>query len=66
VEINGANNRQKTALMKAVQNGHKAVAKMLLAEGADTTAEDWEGKSALTVASEAGRQDMVELLLTKQ
>jgi len=49
-------------LILAAKNGRKAVIKLLLAAGADVTAEDWEGKTALVLASERGRPEIVELL----
>lgn len=48
--------------MKAVYNGSKEVVRVLMAAGADPTATDWEGKTSLARAIEAGHDELVELL----
>ena len=51
-----------TALILAAGTGHMGVAALLIAKGADVNARDASGATALTVASRAGHQALVELL----
>lgn len=51
-----------TALMWAVGNDHTAVVKALLDAGADLNAKDHDGTTALRIASERGRSEIVQLL----
>jgi len=61
-DTNAKNNQQASALMLAAKNGHKAIVKQLLAAGVEAAAEDWEGKTALVMASEKGLKEIVEML----
>jgi ankyrin repeat protein len=36
--------------------------KLLLGAGANAAAQDWEGKTALAIAAQTGRSDMIDLL----
>jgi ankyrin repeat protein len=56
----GRNNRD---LLWAAWNGQKAVVKVLLEKGADLEAKDDTGQTPLSVASEKGHKDVVQLLL---
>ncbi|KAL7923796.1 HET protein [Trichoderma austrokoningii] len=53
------------AIFHAVNNGHAAVVKMLLARGANINIEDFYGYTPLLLATEKGHEDMVELLLER-
>ena len=56
----GRNNRD---LLWAAWNGQKAVVKVLLEKGADLEAKDDTGQTPLSMASEKGHKDVVQLLL---
>ena len=62
MDVNLRNARGFTALMVAARNGNKSVVKTLLLRGADPKAEDWEGNTALSMASEAGNDDVIDVL----
>ena len=46
-----------------VSSNHSAVAEVLLEGGADINARDWEGGTALTVATNCGHLDVLRILL---
>ena len=49
-KVDAMDNRGRTALMTAAELGHAAIVKQLLAAGAQRSARDREGKSALDLA----------------
>lgn len=51
-----------TALMLAAEGGHEAIARRLLAAGADPSLADAHGRTAADYAAEAGHQSLAELL----
>ncbi|MFD3002983.1 ankyrin repeat domain-containing protein [Pontibacter toksunensis] len=51
-----------TPLMEAVEKKNLPLVKLLLSKGADVNAETKEGKSARSIASEAGNQELIQLL----
>ncbi|MEC8427056.1 MAG: ankyrin repeat domain-containing protein, partial [Pseudomonadota bacterium] len=55
-----------TPLMRASQNGHRAVAHLLLEAGADVNAVDKGGYSVLMVTAGEGSPELVRLLLEYQ
>jgi len=59
-----ANLKGTTALMRASQEGHVAISKLLLNSGADVNRKNYEGMNALMLASQRGHADMVMLLIT--
>lgn len=61
-DINARNQQKSTALILAAKYGHKDIVRLLLNQGADVSLEDWEGKSALTVAQERDRDEIVTML----
>jgi len=64
-QVNQADAFKATALMAAAGKGHKAVVEFLLASGADVKAKDDDGKDALALAKEAGKQEVATLLEQK-
>jgi len=56
-------NKGMSPLHWAAQAGHKDVAELLLAKGADVNAMDNEGRMPLHLAGRQGRRDVTELLL---
>ena len=50
--------------MRASQEGHVAISKLLLNSGADVNRKNYEGMNALMLASQRGHADMVMLLIT--
>ena len=52
-----------SALHIAAENGHTAVAALLLGHGADPRAKDVQGRTSLCVAASKGRNEIVQLLL---
>lgn len=57
--------RKQTALHAAVLNGHENVVRYLLENGADISARDSDGKTALDVAVDLDQQNMISLLKGK-
>ena len=55
--------RVQTPLMAAAANGHREVAELLLAAGADVHVRNIDGWTALTFAAAAGHAAIIELLL---
>jgi ankyrin repeat protein len=55
-----------TPLISAAAAGHADVVTLLLTKGADPSLKDTEGKTALEVASAAGRRHVVDLLKSRQ
>jgi ankyrin repeat protein len=60
--LNACAARRKTPLHAAAENGHLAVVERLLRHGADASAADEEGKTALDRAREAQDSAIVEAL----
>jgi ankyrin repeat protein len=62
-DINGRDVNKGTALMNAVEKGHKKVVRYLLIRGAYAQAETRSGKSALSIARAKGMDDVADLLV---
>lgn len=58
-----ANSKGTTALMRASQEGHVAISKLLIENNADVNRKNLEGMNALMLASQRGHADMVQLLI---
>jgi ankyrin repeat protein len=54
-----------TPLHCAARYGHKQVAQLLIAEGADVNAKDTRGRTPLDLAINRGRKEIVKLLLSR-
>jgi ankyrin repeat protein len=52
-----------TPLIRAAECGHREIARLLLARGAEPNAVDAEGRTALAAAAEYGDPELVRLLL---
>lgn len=65
LNVNAINRGRQTALHKAAQNGHEAVASQLLENGANIEAKDKIGSILLAKAIENGSKAVIELLLAK-
>jgi hypothetical protein len=61
-EIDGVNDKKRTALMSAAYNGNKDVVEILLAAGADTTLRDSINETAEDDARNEGHPEVVALL----
>lgn len=57
--------KRKSSLIKATENGNLVLVAMLLGKGADVSHKDEEGNSALTIALEMGNKELQNLLATK-
>jgi uncharacterized protein len=57
--IDAADNRGRTALMIAAEQGHAALVEALLARGADRTLRDKAGKRALDLATNTGLRELL-------
>ena len=66
-DINAKSNTksQYTPLIMAVFKGHKEIAELLIANGADVHAKDMRGGTSLLIATMLGRTEVVELLISK-
>lgn len=64
-QVNQPDGFKGTALMAAAGRGDKALVELLLASGADARAKDDDGKDALALAQEGGRQEIAALLAQK-
>lgn len=62
INVNGHGLKQRTALMAAAAFNQVAVARVLLARGADTAITDEDGNTALAVARKKGNDEVVALL----
>jgi len=51
-----------TPLHSAVERGQADIVELLVAKGADVTAKDRQGRTALTIAERKGHTEIVELL----
>ena len=60
--MNARNEDGSTPLHVAAEAGHKAVAELLIAKGADVNATDKSGATPLQIATQKGHKDIVELL----
>ncbi|MCJ1269162.1 hypothetical protein MMC22_009051 [Lobaria immixta] len=63
--LNRMDGSQRTALMWAVEGGHKGIVRLLLEEGADFKAKGEYGQTALMWAAKKGHEAVVRLLLEK-
>ena len=52
-----------TPLVRASENGHKDIARLLIAKGADLEKQDGEGRTPLLGASARGHEAIVQLLI---
>jgi hypothetical protein len=52
-----------TPLVRASENGHEDIARLLIAKGANLEKQDGEGRTPLLVASARGREAIVQLLI---
>ncbi|MEK6222225.1 MAG: ankyrin repeat domain-containing protein [Chloroflexota bacterium] len=59
---NGAEEQVKNSLIGAVSKGHLKMTQWLLEHGADTSVQNYQGKSPLQVAQDAGFTEVAELL----
>lgn len=60
--VHGNSQNPDQPLLGAVTHGHTSMAQWLLDRGADLTATDWQGKTALQIATARGHDEMVDLL----
>ena len=66
VDVNGKGDFfGRTPLLHAVSGGHKEVAELLIAAGADVDAKDNTGWTPLQMAASNGHKEIVELLIAK-
>ena len=63
VDIDDADEPNRTALQGACLAGHRDIVRLLLDRGADITVADRTGRTALSLASNKGHVDVVRLLL---
>lgn len=63
VDVNDADQLDRTAVMFASYNGHTEIVRQLIAQGADIHASDSEGRTPLLFAASGPFPDTVELLL---
>jgi ankyrin repeat protein len=61
-DANAQDNKGHSALMKAAQKGHIAVAQALVVKGADPSMSDNSGRTALAIAEEKQHAELVRLL----
>jgi ankyrin repeat protein len=54
-----------TPLLYAAENGHEAVVKLLLEQGAELETKDLDGRTPLSRAVENGHEAVVKLLVEK-
>jgi len=66
-DINAKSNTksQYTHLFVAAFKGHREIAELLIANGADVHAKDMRGATSLLIATMFGRTEVVELLISK-
>ena len=60
--VNAKNNLDITALMNAARRGHRETVELLIANAADIEAESKNGETALKLAADSLRKDVVALL----
>ena len=60
--VNALNQSGQTALHVAVLTGHREVAALLLARGANVGVRDREGKSVVIIATETGDEEMMKVI----
>ncbi|WP_168205176.1 ankyrin repeat domain-containing protein [Bythopirellula goksoeyrii] len=63
IDVNQADDQQRTALMLAAFNGHTPIVKLLLDDGAELDHRDALGRTALMFAATADNGETVELLI---
>ena len=61
--LSKADSHGMTALMRAAENGHEAIAQLLLEKGADIQTQDLFGQTAMTRTATRGHEAVVRLLL---
>jgi len=65
IEVNAKDEKDKTALVQAVQNGHKEIVTLLLAQNADVNSNANYNWVPLIYASYSGHKEIAEQLLAK-
>ena len=65
MDVKAQHQGDKTPLHHAALKGHKEIAELLIAKGADVNAQDQVDKTPLHYAADAGHNEIVELLIAK-
>jgi len=60
--VNTKNNRGKTSLHRAAEKGHKEIAELLIAAGADVNAKDKNGETPRDRAISRNKTEIADLL----
>ncbi len=63
ININAADNEDRTALMLAAYNGHSNIISLLIEKGAEVNSLDFSGRTALIYASTGSNPEAVDILL---